>query len=258
MLRVLAILATLHAAPLIAQVRPIPATELRSGLHFAGTDMKAMQADDAANPGMLWVARGEQLWNANAGAANRSCATCHGDARASMRGIAARYPAWDDLAGAVMNLETRIEACRMRHQQAAAQVPESDDLLALAAWVGWQSHGLPIVVTVDGPARAAFERGRAFHLERHGQMNLACAQCHDQLWGKRLLNEPISQGHPNAFPAYRLEWQGVGSLQRRIRACLFGVRAQSPPPGSPELIDLELYLAWRAQGLPLEAPGVRR
>ena len=89
-------------------------------------------------------------------------------------------------------------------------------------------------------------------------MNLACTQCHDQNYGKRLLNETLSQGQPTAFPAYRLEWQGVGSLQRRIRACLFGVRAAMPAPGAPELTDVELYLAWRAQGLPLEAPGVRR
>ena len=108
------------------------------------------------------------------------------------------------------------------------------------------------------PARAAFERGRAFYETRHGQMNLACAQCHDGNWGKRLLHETISQGHGNAFPAYRLEWQGLGSLQRRIRACYFGIRADMPAPGARELTDLELFLAWRAQGLPMEAPGVRR
>ena len=48
------------------------------------------------------------------------------------------------------------------------------------------------------------------------------------------------------------------SLQRRIRACLFGIRADAPPAGAPELTDVELYLAWREQGLPVEAPGVRR
>jgi sulfur-oxidizing protein SoxA len=72
--------------------------------------------------------------------------------------------------------------------------------------------------------------GRAFYVNRHGQMNLSCAQCHDQDWGKKLLSETISQGHGNAFPAYRLEWQKVGSLQRRIRSCLSGIRAEMPPP----------------------------
>ncbi|HET9046897.1 MAG TPA: sulfur oxidation c-type cytochrome SoxA, partial [Casimicrobiaceae bacterium] len=59
-------------------------------------------------------------------------------------------------------------------------------------------------------------------------------------------------------PAYRLEWQTLGSLQRRLRACLFGIRASLPPEGSPVLTELELYLGWRANGLPVEAPGVRR
>jgi sulfur-oxidizing protein SoxA len=89
-------------------------------------------------------------------------------------------------------------------------------------------------------------------------MHLACTHCHDQNYGKRLYNETISQGHGTAFPAYRLEWQTLGSLQRRLRASLLGVRAVNPKPGAPELTDLELYLAWRASGLPIESPGVRR
>jgi len=89
-------------------------------------------------------------------------------------------------------------------------------------------------------------------------MNLSCAHCHDAQWGKRLLSEIISQGHPNAYPAYRMEWQTMGSLERRLRACLSGIRAEMLPYGAQESLDLELFLAWRAQGLPIETPGVRR
>jgi L-cysteine S-thiosulfotransferase len=238
------------------QARPIPAGELRSGMAFAGADVRAMQEDDAANPGLLWVERGQSLWQAPVD--GRSCATCHGDAASSMRGVAARYPAHDAQADAVLDLDARIMRCRSERQKAPPLVREADDLLALSAYATYQSRGMPVAVAIDGPARAAFERGEALYRQRHGQMNIACTQCHDQNWGKLLLRETISQGHGTAFPAYRLEWQGVGSLQRRIRACLFGVRAQMPPPGAPELTDLELYLAWRAGGLPLEAPGVRR
>ena len=135
---------------------------------------------------------------------------------------------------------------------------ESDELLALTAYLARQSRGAPIAVSIDGPARAHFEAGRASYNLRRGQMNLACGHCHDANWGKRLLSETISQGHPNAYPAYRLEWQTVGSLQRRMRACLSGIRAEMLPYGAQEYLDLELYLAWRAQGLPIETPGVRR
>jgi sulfur-oxidizing protein SoxA len=135
---------------------------------------------------------------------------------------------------------------------------ESEELLALTAYLARQSLGLPLNVGIEGAARAHLQAGRASYHQRRGQMNLACAQCHDANWGKRLLSETISQGHPNAYPAYRMEWQTMGSLQRRIRACLSGIRAEMLPYGSQEYLDLELFLAWRAQGLPIETPGVRR
>jgi sulfur-oxidizing protein SoxA len=91
-----------------------------------------------------------------------------------------------------------------------------------------------------------------------GQLNLACAHCHEKNWGRTLLAERLSQGHPNGYPIYRLEWQAVGSLERRLRSCLAGVRAEVLPYGAPEYADLALFLAWRAQGLPIETPGVRR
>jgi L-cysteine S-thiosulfotransferase len=239
-----------------AQQRSLPSSVLRSGIEFSGADVRGMQSDDLANPGFLWVERGEKLWNA--GATGGSCASCHADASASMRGVAARHPAFDAASGGVLDLEARINDCRVRRQKEPALARESDDLLGLTAYVAMQSRGMPLAVRIDGPAAAAFERGRVFYNQRHGQMNLSCAQCHDQNWGKRLYAETVSQGHPNAFPAYKLEWQTMGSLQRRLRACLFGIRAEMPPAGAPELTDLELFLAWRAQGLPLESPGVRR
>lgn len=249
------LLLALLAAGLHAQERPSP---LRSGLEFVGADVRAMQADDAANPGLLWVERGRTLWGTAAGADGASCATCHGDAATTMRGVAARQPAWDADAAMVLDLDARIMRCRAQRQHASPLARESEDLLALSTYVAFQSRGMPMAVRVDGLARPAFERGWAFYLARHGQMNVACTQCHDRNWGKVLLRETISQGHGTAFPAYRLEWQSLGSLQRRIRACLFGVRAEMPAPGAPELTEVELYLAWRAAGLPLEAPGVRR
>jgi len=240
-----------------AQTRTLPLDELRSGITFAGADVRAMQADDFANPGMLWVDRGESLWK-RASPDGASCESCHGDAKASMRGVAPRYPAYDTTTSRVLDLEARIDDCRVRRQKLPPLQRESGDMLALTAYVATQSRGLPASVSIAGPARATWERGRDFYYARHGQMNLACAQCHEQHWGQRLYSETLSQGHGNAFPAYKLEWQSLGSLQRRIRACLFGVRAQMPEYGAQELTDVELFLAWRGHGLTLEAPGVRR
>src|SRR5262249_44610066 len=159
------------------------------------------------------------------------------------------YPKWDSKRSRVVDLEDRINACRVDRQQATPLARESEDLNALTAYVANASRGMPMAVAIDDAARPALERARAFWHERRGQMNLACAHCHEQNVGKRLLAETISQGQGNAYPAYRLEWQAVGSLQRRLRACLFGVRAAMPPEGARELTELELYLAVRASGL---------
>jgi L-cysteine S-thiosulfotransferase len=245
---------TVPAAPEPRRVFEHP----RSGLTFAGDDVRALQSDDANNPGMLWVEHGADLWRRPEGASNRSCADCHGQAAESMRGVATRLPAIDARTGQLTNLQGRINACRTQRMGATPLGYESESLLSLAAWVAYQSRGLPIRVSIDGPARPHFEAGRQMYYQRMGQLDLACAHCHERLAGHRLLAERISQGQPSAYPIYRLEWQTMGSLHRRFRSCLYGVRAEMLPQGSPEFIDLELFLAWRAQGLPIETPGVRR
>jgi sulfur-oxidizing protein SoxA len=250
--------AVLVAGTALAQERAIPPSELKSGTAFLGADLRSLQNDDFANPGMLWVERGEKLWSEAAGKKNQSCASCHKGAKSSMRGVAARYPLIDSASGKLLNLEGRINACRVDHQGAEPFRYESEELLALTAYVARQSKGLLITANIAGRAQAHFDAGQAAYRLRRGQMNLSCAHCHDANWGKRLLSETISQGHPNSYPAYRLEWQTLGSLERRLRACLSGIRAEMLPYGSPEYLDLELYLAWRAQGLPIETPGVRR
>lgn len=234
--------------------RPTP---LRAGPEFQGADVRALQADDFANPGMLWVARGGELWRAP-GANGKRCADCHGEDAAPMKGVAARHPRHDPSLGRLTDLAGRIDACRRRHQGGPALSRESPEALALEAFVAHQSRGMPVAVSTDGPARAAWEKGRELYSTRIGQLNLACTHCHDERWGRTLLAEPISQGHPTGWPAYRLEWQSLGSLERRLRACFFGVRAAQPAFGSEDLLALELYLADRARGLALEAPGVRR
>jgi sulfur-oxidizing protein SoxA len=237
--------------------RVIAPPEVKSGKEFVSPETRTQQDDLTVNPGMLWVEQGEKLWREAAGPNGRSCASCHGEP-ASLKGVAARYPAWDAGSRRLLNLEGRIQNCRVERQMAESLAYESQALLALTALVAHQSLALPLHVAVDGPAKPIFEAGRRLYYEQQGQLNISCAQCHEQSWGKRLRVEKISQGHPNGFPAYRLEWQTLGSLHRRLRACFQGVRAEPFASGSPELVNLELYLAWRAQGLAVETPAVRR
>jgi L-cysteine S-thiosulfotransferase len=235
--------------------RPVPP---RNGSEFQGPEVRALQADDFANPMSLWITRGEEVWKEPRGPRGRSCASCHGEASRSMKGVSARYPRWDPSLGRVVNVEERIQACSQGSQDAGRFGDQSDELVGLSAYIALQSRGLPVSVSVAGPAEPAFRKGRDLYFTRIGQMNLACTHCHDANWGRRLYAETVSQGHPTGWPAYRNEWQHPGTLERRLRACFSGVRAELLPYGDPDMVALELYLAWRAQGLPMEAPGVRR
>ena len=235
----------------------IPRAERRSGYDLMSPETRAMQDDDTANPGMLSVLEGGALWSRKAGAAGRSCADCHGDARASMKGVAARHPSFDAARGRPVSVEQRINACRVERQQAPALASESRELLALSAYVARQSRGLPIEIATDARMQPFLDAGRALWERRQGQLNLACRNCHDDNWGRRLAGSVIPQAHPTGYPLYRLEWQTLGSLQRRLRNCLVGMRAEPYEYGDPALVDLELYLMWRAGGMLMDAPAVR-
>lgn len=238
--------------------RLLPLSDLQSGLRNYSRDIQQLASDDGANPAFLWVGRGQELWTQDPRAGGASCASCHGRLAESMKGVAARYPRWDASGKTLINLADRINRCRTSHQLMPTFAAESDDLLSLSAAIALQSRGLPAAAGLETSLLEGVQRGQALYTRRMGHMNLACTHCHDRKWGRRLGGEIISQGHGIAYPAYRFEWQRVGSLQRRLRACFAGVRAEMPAYGDQQLVELELYLKWRAAELPLEAPGVRR
>jgi L-cysteine S-thiosulfotransferase len=258
--RTIAAAALLVAAGIAAaalSATEIPPAERRSGYSFMSPDSQAMQNDDTANPGMLWVLDGEKLWKSKAGETSKACADCHDDARASMKGVAARYPAYDRELGRPVNLEQRISLCRARHQQTTPLPYESHDLLALAAYVARQSRGVAIDAGSDPQLEPFVASGRDLFMRRQGQLNLGCSNCHDDNWDKHLAGSAITQAQPTGYPLYRLEWQSLGSLQRRLRNCMIGTRAQPYDYGASELVELELYLMSRARGMAIETPAVR-
>jgi sulfur-oxidizing protein SoxA len=235
----------------------IPLDQRRSGYADLGRDTKAMEDDDTANPATFWVLDGETIWNTKAGTANKSCADCHGDAAQSMKGVAARYPAFDERLGRPVDLEERVNLERRDRQNAPPLKFESHELLALTAYLGRQSRGMPIAEATDPRLKPFIDQGRALFEQREGQINMSCAECHDDNWGKKLAGNVVPQAHPTGYPIYRLEWQGLGSLQRRLRNCIVGMRAESYEFGSPEFVALELFLMQRARGMTIETPGVR-
>jgi sulfur-oxidizing protein SoxA len=266
------LLAALSGLSALAQPQAAPDTR-RSGFEFMGSSTQAMQRDDSLNPAMLWVKQGEAIWNrselaptpptaplsaTNPAATPRAatpCASCHAISR--MAGVAARYPAFDAKRQRPINLGQRINLCRQEQQNLPPWAAEHADLLSVESFVAFQSRGMPVESNPDERLKPFLANGRQRYQQRMGQLDLSCAQCHDQRWGQRLGGSVIPQSHPTAYPVYRLEWQSMGSLQRRLRNCMNGVRAELYPYGSLELVELELFLAQQAAGMPLESPGVR-
>ena len=229
----------------------------KSGYLYATPTTRAMQDDDFENPGSLWVEKGKTLWSKVDGTAGQSCQSCHNAAETSMRGVGAAYPKYDAKLGRVIDLEQRIRLERKR-MGATPWAWESDDLLAMTAYVKTQSRGMPVNVSIDGPAHATYEAGKKFYDTRRGQLDMSCQQCHVQNNNHFLRTEILSQGQTNGFPTYRLAWQTLGSVQRRFRECNNNIRAQPLPFGSPQYVALELYLAEVGKGLPVETPSVRK
>ena len=238
-------------APLPSELAP---EDVRSGSEFLTAETKALQDDDFANPGYLWVDQGGDLFRETSSDAP-SCASCHDD---GLKGAAATYPKIDADSGELINLEGQINLCRTRHQGLEPLDYESDALLSLTAFVAEQSKGVPLSVDITGDAAPHYENGKAYFFRKRGQFNFSCAQCHNDHWGRKLRGDTISQGHLTGFPGYRMEWESFGSSHRRLRDCDMGVRAEPLPFGDQTYIDVELYLAHRASGLALESPGVRR
>jgi len=239
----------------------------RSGFDFMGRELQAMQRDDASNPGMLWVQEGLQLWSRPEGPQQQACAGCHGASpQVSMRDAAARHPAWDPASQRPVTLAGRIEQCRARHQGLGPSTPgASDAVLALETAVAHASRGLPVTPmvtpavtsTAGGGIQTRLARGATLWQQRIGQLNLSCAQCHDERPGQRLGGALIPPGNAAGYPTYRLEWQAVGPLTRRLRNCMTGVRAEPYAPASDESLALQVYMAWRDRGLAVETPAVR-
>jgi L-cysteine S-thiosulfotransferase len=248
----------IHTLALLALMGTAQASDIKPARDFLSPDLAAQQDDPARHPGWLWVEQGEALWRQAppGGGGGPTCASCHGSIE-TMRGVATRLPAVQP-DGSLRNLEGAIEHCRQTRQNAPPLGYESEGLLSLSAAIARQSRGLPMAVKKDGPAAAFLAEGARLYTRRQGQLNLACTHCHDENAGQKLRGDTISHGLGTGYPAYRLEWSGLGSLHRRLRACQLGVRAVQHPLGAADYLALELYLAARAQGLAIEAPGLRR
>lgn len=249
----------MHMVTRTKAVEGNPLGEVTSGWLYRTPETRALEADSFQNPGMLYVERGEEIWNTVDGAAGKSCASCHGDAAKSMAGVTAAYPKWDSDAKRPINIELQINKCRKNNMQAKPYKFDAPEQKALTTFLKHESIGQPMHVDLSqGDMQSWWEKGKELYYTRTGQLNLSCANCHEENNGKYIRADHLSQGNVNGFPTYRLKQANMVSLHNRFRGCIRDTRAEYPPAFSDDLMALEVYVTWRGTGLSIETPAVRQ
>ena len=246
----------------IATKAPAPAhlsdvlDEVMSGWHFRSDETQAMEMDDFDNPGMIFVEQGVEIWNAVDGGEGKSCASCHG-APEEMAGVKAVYPKWNEAAGEVRTLQMQVNDCRETRMGAKPWKTDKGGSIPMEALLASVSRGMPVNVAIDGPAQATWEKGKEIYYTRYGQLELSCANCHEDNYGNMIRADHLSQGQINGFPTYRLKNAKLNGTHSRFKGCVRDTRAETFSPGGPEFVALELYVASRGNGLSIEGPSVR-
>jgi L-cysteine S-thiosulfotransferase len=175
-------------------------------------------------------------------------------------GIRQNYPYFDEKEGKVVTLELALNRCREANGEAPFSYVK-DDMAALTAYMAFTSRGKPFDIKIPDDPRAleAYEDGKRYFYTRRGQLNFSCASCHVQNPGERIRAEILAPalGILNAMPIYRSEWGGMGTTSRRLVTCNSQTRGVPLDPQSDEYRDLEYYLSYVSNGLPISGPGAR-
>lgn len=228
-----------------------------SGWHFRDDTTRSLQKDDFDNPGMVFVDRGLDVWNDASGKNGESCAGCHNGPE-SMAGLRAVTPRVDAKTGKLMTVENYVNECvttRMGAEEPWGMTSgKMKDMLAL---ISMQSRGMPVNVAIDGPAAPFWEKGKEMYYTRYGQLEMSCANCHEDNAGRYIRADHLSQGQINGFPVYRLKDAGIVTAQQRFVGCVRDTRAETFKTNSDEFKALELYVASRGNGLSVEGVSVR-
>jgi L-cysteine S-thiosulfotransferase len=175
-------------------------------------------------------------------------------------GIRQNYPYFDEHTGEVITLELALNRCR----EANDEVPYSyvkDEMASLTAYMAFTSRGksFDIKIPNDPRALAAYEKGEEYFYTRRGQLNFSCASCHVQLPGEHIRTEVLAPalGILAAMPIYRSEWNGMGTISRRFVTCNSQTRAVPLAPQDEDYRDVEYFLSYMSNGLPIAGPGAR-
>ena len=232
-----------------------------SGYAFITPETRAMQDDDFANPGLLAVDRGLELFQQKDKGSTKSCVSCHGDDGEKLdRKAIAAYPKFNaagkQISQQIISLQDQINTCRVRNGN-TRMATNSHDLVTLETFVRSLARGEKQNVETGKAVASILAKGEKLYKTRYGLIDMSCNHCHNLYTGKMIRGQKISQGQGNGFPVYRLDTGEITSLQQRIQQCMNLLRAEPFPTDSDEIKLLEYYIMSRGNGLPIETPAVR-
>ena len=248
------------------------ADETEKGLE----EYREMMSDPMANPGFLFVDRGEELWAMPRGANNVSLESCDlGEGPGKLEGAYARLPRYFSDADLVMDLEVRLLWCMekiqgldtadVKKRKFSAPGRESD-LEALTAFVANKSNGMKFSTPLSHPKeQQAYALGEALFYRRSSVNDFACLTCHSQpdtrirLQKLPFFDEPAdAQAAIGSWPTYRISQNSLRTMQHRIWDCLWQMRMPDVEYGSPVTIALITYLTKKAEGGEIQTPSIKR
>ena len=226
-----------------------------SGWRFRTEQTQAMEMDDFENPAMVFVDQALDMFETVDGTEGKACSSCHESVEA-FAGLSASMPRVVD--GKVQTMEDLLNAHRAEKMGAEPWKWSGVEMQSMVALIGLQSRGMPVNVAIDGDAAPFWEQGKEMYYTRFGQLELSCANCHEDNWGNMIRADHLSQGQTNGFPTYRLKQAALISRHNRFRGCIRDTIGETFAEGSDEFRALELYVASRGNGLSVETPAVRQ
>ncbi|XDA97071.1 sulfur oxidation c-type cytochrome SoxA [Sulfitobacter sp. LCG007] len=230
--------------------------KIYSGWRFRTPETQALEMDDFDNPAFVLLEKAVETYDTAEGSEGKSCASCHGDVE-TFAGLATTLPKVGE-DGKLHTMEDLINACRTERMGADEWKWSGEPMQTMVGLITSHSRGMPVNVAIDGAAEPFWNEGKEMYYTRYGQLELSCANCHEDNWGRMIRADHLSQGQSTAFPVYRLKQAALVSKHNRFRGCIRDTRAETFAEGSDEFRALELYVASRGNGLSIEGPGVRQ
>jgi sulfur-oxidizing protein SoxA len=174
--------------------------------------------------------------------------------------VAGNYPMFDEAKGKVVTFEDALNECRVKNGEEPYSHSDMKTMGVLTSYARTLSDGMKMNIKVDSPAALkAYEDGKKTYYARKGQLNFSCGSCHVDNAGVRLRSELLSPvvGQAVHFPVFR-GGEKLVTLQNRFVGCFKSVRQVPDKEGSTRFNNLEYFVSYLSNGMPLHASVFRK